>query len=688
MKKRVFSDNIWGEIYTSTLEQYFIGTKIFNRLHNVHQTSMLYFVYPTMTISRFEHSLGTMHIAGKMFECGIANTSKPIVTEFLGKFRKIFENWIKERKEYGGLCKGNREELLVFFKENITNNKGHEYINSLLSNNIVVIVQENLKVYSVLLQAIRIVGLLHDLGHPPYSHVVENSIQLIENTISEDKELLEKGKYFSQIYNYYINKQLHESIGDKLITTLLENYTYNSDKVVTNIYNTLVIDTVQSILRNEDDFTILHQIVSGALDADRLDYLQRCAFASGLKSKINSNRIINSLRLLKKESGYIWGINSKNIHDIQLFYLDYQEHYDFLIGHHAYVKLDKILQNVIVNIAKYYLINNKDSKTNQEKLPMNISGLWHSIANVYNNVLLEKRVVQWDDNWLMVVIKNFLYDNTIEKNDLLKVQIEEILSNSKNYHSLIKRKEDFNIINNTVIQEMSSESNFYVLCFQKIINIIYKMVNKDKKNNNNNINGLNDKEYEKAVRKDLRDLRVKLKQEKSFIKSLLILKDKINIMILDEEQRKRIYLEALNFDENILKKDKYIYYVLSCCVPTLSLEEKFNGQVEKVIDELKNTGIEIEDIFIAKTGKNINMQELYQNYLVYDDVIDDSKEHNNIHYFNEYDVITDLGASYDKNPTYFCYYKSSNKYVDKEKLKIILANRIKQIIMDELNIIE
>ena len=70
-----------------------------------------------MTISRFEHSLGTMHIAGKMFECGIANTSKPIVTEFLGKFRKIFENWIKERKEYGGLCKGNREELLVFLKK-------------------------------------------------------------------------------------------------------------------------------------------------------------------------------------------------------------------------------------------------------------------------------------------------------------------------------------------------------------------------------------------------------------------------------------------------------------------------------------------------------------------------------------------------------------------------------------------
>ena len=101
MKKKVFADNIWGEIYTSKIEQYFISTKIFNRLHHIHQTSMLYFVYPTMTITRFEHSLGTMLIAGKMFDSCLSNADIEDVKEFLDSFKMDFQRIIESEPRRG-----------------------------------------------------------------------------------------------------------------------------------------------------------------------------------------------------------------------------------------------------------------------------------------------------------------------------------------------------------------------------------------------------------------------------------------------------------------------------------------------------------------------------------------------------------------------------------------------------------
>ena len=43
---------------------------------------------------------------------------------------------------------------------------------------------ENLFFYRCLLQAVRIVALFHDVGHPPYSHIIEDVFSLIETIAS------------------------------------------------------------------------------------------------------------------------------------------------------------------------------------------------------------------------------------------------------------------------------------------------------------------------------------------------------------------------------------------------------------------------------------------------------------------------------------------------------------------------
>ena len=59
----IIYDNIHGYITLDDIAASIIDTSIFQRLRNIHQTGILYLVFPSATHSRFEHSIGTYHLA-------------------------------------------------------------------------------------------------------------------------------------------------------------------------------------------------------------------------------------------------------------------------------------------------------------------------------------------------------------------------------------------------------------------------------------------------------------------------------------------------------------------------------------------------------------------------------------------------------------------------------------------------
>jgi HD superfamily phosphohydrolase len=65
-------DNIHGYINLDPISSAIIDTPIFQRLRNIHQTGIMYLVFPTANHSRFEHSIGTYHLATQM----ISNIAK------------------------------------------------------------------------------------------------------------------------------------------------------------------------------------------------------------------------------------------------------------------------------------------------------------------------------------------------------------------------------------------------------------------------------------------------------------------------------------------------------------------------------------------------------------------------------------------------------------------------------------
>jgi len=65
--KKIY-DSVHRFIHVDSLESDLINTRPFQRLHYIHQLGVTYFVYPGGTHRRFEHSLGVMELATRIYD--------------------------------------------------------------------------------------------------------------------------------------------------------------------------------------------------------------------------------------------------------------------------------------------------------------------------------------------------------------------------------------------------------------------------------------------------------------------------------------------------------------------------------------------------------------------------------------------------------------------------------------------
>ena len=86
---KVVKDCIYGHIIIPDLCRHFMDTPEFQRLRRVKQLGMAHYAYPSAVHTRFEHSLGVMHLAGRM-------------VDQLRKFAQISER-VKELIQLAGL---------------------------------------------------------------------------------------------------------------------------------------------------------------------------------------------------------------------------------------------------------------------------------------------------------------------------------------------------------------------------------------------------------------------------------------------------------------------------------------------------------------------------------------------------------------------------------------------------------
>lgn len=265
-------DPIHGDIKLSEIEKWIISHPLFNRLRKVKQNTFLYYVFPSANHTRFEHSIGVMHIAGKIFDAckeNFATGDKKNQKYNEGKASSFFDLRKLEKKEE------------IFYQE------------------------------------LRIAALLHDIGHGPLSHLFDiflmdkaNFFDLIKaDTILKDYE-----ESFMAICEDEIE---HEHISCLFVFKILIDLKSKNDTSENKFSNdakkmikTLSIERVVKLIEpkfllknegfidsyNNDYLNFFSRIITAfPIDSDRMDYLLRDSYFSGVNYGFyDINRIFSS----------------------------------------------------------------------------------------------------------------------------------------------------------------------------------------------------------------------------------------------------------------------------------------------------------------------------------------------------------------------------------------------------------
>jgi HD superfamily phosphohydrolase len=154
-------------------------------------------------------------------------------------------------------------------------------------------------------EAVLVAILLHDIGHGPFSHALEHS--LIEDTPHEVMSLL-------------IMEELNGALGGRLRDAI-------------------------EIFRDEYPRRFFHDLVTGQMDMDRMDYLRRDSFFTGvIEGSVGSDRIIRMLNV----SDDRLVVDEKGIYSVEKFLIARRMMYWQVYNHRTVVSAEKLLTSLLV----------------------------------------------------------------------------------------------------------------------------------------------------------------------------------------------------------------------------------------------------------------------------------------------------------------------------------------------------
>jgi len=154
-------------------------------------------------------------------------------------------------------------------------------------------------------EAVLVAILLHDAGHGPFSHALEHS--LIENMPHELMSLL-------------IMEEINRKTGGRL-------------------------DDAIAVFLGEYPRKFFHDLVTGQMDMDRMDYLRRDSFFTGvIEGSVGSDRIIRMLNV----SDDRLVVDEKGIYSVEKFLIARRMMYWQVYNHRTVVSAEKLLTSLLL----------------------------------------------------------------------------------------------------------------------------------------------------------------------------------------------------------------------------------------------------------------------------------------------------------------------------------------------------
>jgi uncharacterized protein len=226
---------------------------------------------------------------------------------------------------------------------------------------------------------VKIAILLHDIGHGPFSHALESVV--IPGVNHEDLSVL-------------LMRQLNEDFDGQL-------------------------DTAIRIFMNTYPKPFLHQLVSGQLDMDRMDYLTRDSFFTGVsEGVIGYDRILKMLTIHNDKLM----VEEKAIYSIEKFLVSRRLMYWQVYLHKTVLSAEKMLVRILERARELI--------TRGVTVPACSRALDFFLAHCDRKVEIEANLhkfCQLDDYDVMGTIKNWMFHDDIVLSALSRMLIDRKL---------------------------------------------------------------------------------------------------------------------------------------------------------------------------------------------------------------------------------------------------------------------
>lgn len=281
--------------------------------------------------------------------------------------------------------------------------------------------------------------LLHDIGHGPYSHALENTIVQGVN---------------------------HESIGLQIMHNLNEEF--GGDL-------TLAIE----IYTGQYPVQFLHQLVSSQLDTDRLDYLKRDSFFTGVsEGVIGSERII---KMLTVHNGNL-AVEAKGVYSLEKFLIARRLMYWQVYLHKTVVSAEYLLMNILLR-AKELMAQGSELDAsaslkfllkNNEEFRLNDSEVWLKHFLKLDDFDILYSMKQWidaDDKIISEMCRRLINRQLLKvkqmDNPLSETELESWRKKASKHYQVSLKDARYYVFQNSI-------SNSAYSAGDESINILYK----------------------------------------------------------------------------------------------------------------------------------------------------------------------------------------------------------------------
>ncbi len=308
---KVITDPVQGDVYLSLLEQAIVDSSAMQRLRRVMQLGASHLVYPGATHTRFAHSLGAVRAVQDLLDATLAQRDtrhgRP----------DLFEEW---RSELGVNLTGEGdlpEALREYYR----------------------------KVAEAIVVA-RLGALLHDIGHVPYGHSIEDDLLVLD---AHDSNRARFDRLWAEVEEQTFRDATRRewTVGELLQPDLM-----------TQLRPLILSKSKGELKQHELQYPFTQDLVGNTICADLIDYLQRDHLYAGLPISLGhrymtgfyvtpsgSNRLFPRRMALNIHRG---GGERQDIVSELLKHLRYRyELQERVISHHAKLAADAMVGKML-----------------------------------------------------------------------------------------------------------------------------------------------------------------------------------------------------------------------------------------------------------------------------------------------------------------------------------------------------